>query len=105
MDAQQAPKPPNDNLIVHLARCLREDVYYSKDSDIQLRQWPINGDDHDSWDNPTDIEKWYYMAYSILQQTDPKRADDALIDLLATNPDTNSESSKVQSGRARGGLK
>jgi hypothetical protein len=87
-DVQQGPRPKPDNLIVHIAKCLREDISISLSarnrSDVSLRQFPID-DDHDNWDSADKLENWYYIAYSIIDDLDPKRAEDALIDLVATD--------------------
>jgi hypothetical protein len=82
---QQGPKPPKDNLIVHIAKCLREDIYAPHGVELTLRQWPFNDDDHDSWDIDDGVDKWYYIAYSIIDDLDPARAKEALTDLVATD--------------------
>lgn len=89
-NVQQGPKPPKDNLIVHIAKCLREDISVPYGIDYRLRQFPID-DDHDNWDFAGELENWYYMAYSIIDDLDPKRAEDALNDLVGTNDKANTD--------------
>jgi hypothetical protein len=87
-----------DNLIVHLAKCLREDVSVPHGVSWQLRQWPVNEDDHDSWSDADSLDKWYYMAYSILRQIDRPKADAALTDLVATGSGWSTDVSNPPTG-------
>lgn len=91
-DVQQGPTPPKDNLIVHVAKLLREDISIAYNStDVSLRQWPID-DDHDNWDtDDRKLQNWYYIAYSIIHDLDPKRAEDALKDLTGFTRGDNHE--------------
>lgn len=68
--AQTSGKPPRDDIIVHIAKLLREDILVDRG---QIRQAPVYDDDHDSWDYPDKEENWYYVAASIIKAVDDYR--------------------------------
>lgn len=80
-DNQAGPPPEPDNLIVHIAHLLREDINIPLHHRVLLRQAPINDDDHDSWAPSDDLENWYYVAYSIIESIDEEKAIKALMEL------------------------
>lgn len=89
---QAGLKTPVDNLIVHVAKCLREDISIPFGVHIDLRQAPINNDDHDSWAEENGLDTWYYVAYSVIRSVDRAIADAALTDLVATGSKAAAES-------------
>lgn len=81
MDAQESagPEPKKLNLVEKVAAILREDISipYSMVDHVALRQPPINGDDHDSWDSADKKENWYYIAASIIDTVDKYRLENS----------------------------
>lgn len=78
MDEQpmQGPAPKKKTLVETVAACLREDINipHSLMDKVELRQPPINDDDHDSWAKSGPQENWLYLAHSIIETVDRYRA-------------------------------
>lgn len=72
---QQAPQQRKD-LVDVVISCLREDISIpnSLEDRVDLRQPPINDDDHDSWADAKARENWQYVAESIIETIDRYRA-------------------------------
>lgn len=71
--AQQAPTPKEDDLVTYVAKILREDISIPYGVHIDLRQPPINEDDHDSWAEDNGLETWLYVAQSVVDAVDSYR--------------------------------
>lgn len=74
MNAQQAPQQPKDDLVTHVAKILREDISIPYGVHIDLRQPPINDDDHDNWAEDDGLGTWLYVAASIVSAVDRYRS-------------------------------
>lgn len=72
---QQGPTPRELTLVETVVACLREDINipYSLQDRVELRQPPINDDDHDSWASSGSRENWTYVAYGIIETIDRYR--------------------------------
>lgn len=74
-EPQQSQPTPKDDLTTHIAKILREDISIPYGVHIDLRQPPINEDDHDSWAEDNGLDTWLYVAQSVIDAVDRYRQE------------------------------
>ncbi len=77
-EVAQGPAPRKKTLVETVGAILREDISIPFKEATQLRQPPINEDDHDSWAvvraGDSDYKKWDYVAESVIRAIDRYRS-------------------------------